>query len=388
MPAPVDPTQLYGSRPAPSTRLPTGAAAPEAVDISDLNFLLNAGPSSKRSARAAAQEEHKKVLPPPTGNELRVMSVQQAVDALIEHVNVDSVVRGCCERWQALGYGPGRRQSAAEAGALAAIVGGMRAHPSKPLVQEKACLAIANICSGTDDAGLARKATAFEAGAVEAIVEALKAHPTDKAVQSNGSAAMGNICYAADYAGLRRKQAAYSAGAIDPIVGALAQYTDDTSVCENGAFALGNLCRALGKVGGNNDAPPKEGAPELAPIDEQMRLREEGAARKAAAAEAGALEALVAAMQKHSDNAFLQEWGARALSIITYESNPLRERAKAAGAKMAWLMGLSEGMGLGGIKPAATTSKTGRAPNVPGSGRQQPVAVPATGRPAPRAKRY
>ena len=120
MPAPVDPTQLYGSRPAPSTRLPTGAAAPEAVDISDLNFLLNAGPSSKRSARAAAQEEHKKVLPPPTGNELRVMSVQQAVDALIEHVNVDSVVRGCCERWQALGYGPGRRQSAAEAGALAA----------------------------------------------------------------------------------------------------------------------------------------------------------------------------------------------------------------------------------------------------------------------------
>ena len=121
---------------------------------------------------------------------------------------------------------------------------------------------------------------------MEAVVEALKAHPTDKAVQSNGSAAMGNICYAADYAGLRRKQAAYSAGAIDPIVGALAQYTDDTSVCENGAFALGNLCRALGKVGGNNDAPPKEGAPELAPIDEQMRLREEGAARKAAAAEA------------------------------------------------------------------------------------------------------
>ena len=144
MPAPVDPTQLYGSRPAPSTRLPTGAAAPEAVDISDLNFLFNAGPSSKRSARAAAQEEHKKVLPPPTGNELRVMSVQQAVDALIEHVNVDSVVRGCCERWQALGYGPGRRQSAAEAGALAAIVGGMRA-PVEAAVQEKACLAIAHL---------------------------------------------------------------------------------------------------------------------------------------------------------------------------------------------------------------------------------------------------
>ena len=64
----------------------------------------------------------------------------------------------------------------------------------------------------------------------------------------------------------------------------------------------------------------------------------------AAAADAGGLEALVAALKGHEGNPGIQEWGARALSIITYESAPLRERAKQAGAKMQWLMGLSESM--------------------------------------------
>ena len=169
----------------------TGGASAESSEVAELNFLLNGGTPSKRSERASAQEELRKVLIP-TGNELRVMSVQQAVAALIEHVDHDAVVIGCCERWQALGYGPGRRQSAADSGALPAIVAGMHAHASKMVVQEKACLAIANICSGTDEAGLARKAAAFDAGAVPAIVAAILAHPGIAAVQANGSAALGN----------------------------------------------------------------------------------------------------------------------------------------------------------------------------------------------------
>jgi len=40
----------------------------------------------------------------------------------------------------------------------------------------------------------------------------------------------------------------------------------------------------------------------------------------------------------------LCRWGSRALSIVTYESSELRERAKRAGAKMQWLMGLSESL--------------------------------------------
>ena len=38
-----------------------------------------------------------------------------------------------------------------------------------------------------------------------------------------------------------------------------------------------------------------------------------------------ALEALVNALKRHEGSKGIQEWGARALSIITYESQPLRE---------------------------------------------------------------
>jgi len=359
----------------------------EHSEVAELGFLLNGGPASARSDRAKAQEQAKQVMPPPTANELRVMSVQAAVDALVEHVAIGKVVVGCCERWQALGYGPGRRQSAADAGALPAIVAGMRAHPASALVQEKCCLAIANICSGTDEAGLARKSAAFDAGAVPAIVAALEAHGGGKSgvggsatVVANGSAAIGNICYAADNSALARKHAAYEAGAIEPIARALSAFASDAAVCENGAFALGNLCRALGRVG--NASTGDFAAPELAPIDEQLKQREQGAVRKQTAADAGALEALVSAIKAHGEsNKGVQDWGSRALSIITYENTTLRERAKKAGAKMTWLMGLTESMDAAQSAQkaaAAGVSKTGRTPVVPASGRPNSRPPPGT----------
>ena len=49
-------------------------------------------------------------------------------------------------------------------------------------------------------------------------------------------------------------------------------------------------------------------------------------------------------MKRHDGVEGIQSWGARALSIVTYESAKLREEAKKAGAKMSWLMGLSDDM--------------------------------------------
>jgi len=349
----------------------TSSSVDESSEVSELNFLLNGGSQSSKRGERQRQQEHFRQTMPPTGNELRVMAVQQAVEALVEHRENAQVVIGCCERWQALGYGPGRRQSAAEAGALAAIVEGMRAHKGNATVQEKACLAIANICSGTDENGLGRKAQAFDAGGVVAVVEAFAAHPESAAVHATGAAALGNICYAAD-GGLERKHAAYNAGAIPPLCAAMERFASDAAMCENGAFALGNLCRSLGKVGGSESG--------IAPIEEQMRLRDEGNTRKQCAADHGALEALVAAMKTHDANKGIGEWGSRALSIITFESPPLRERAKKAGAKMQWLMGLSETMDIAQKAKAAPVSKTGRPPmaTMPGGGAS--LNVPATGR--------
>ena len=310
------------------------------------------------------------------------MSVVQAVEAMVKHVKVASVIQGAAERWQSLGYGPGRRQSAYEAGALPALTAGMRAHPTHVGVQEKASLAIANICSGVDELGLERKRAAFDAGAIGAISEAMAAMPQEAAVLSNGAAALGNICYAGDEHGLARKQTAFEAGAIALCVKAMEAFPEDEAVCENGAFAIGNLCRAPGKVG--NSSTGDFSAPELQPIETQLKNKAEGQARKQAAADAGALAAIVGAMKRHDGVEGIQSWGARALSIVTYESAKLREEAKKAGAKMSWLMGLSDDMEAAQKAREIPMSKTGRPSGGMGSSFQQSTGRPsmATGRPS------
>ena len=336
------------------------ASNDEAGELAELQSMLNGGTSmSTRGDRRRAQEEQQRSLPPPTKSELQAMAVEKAVEALVKYAHDERVVVGCCERWQSLGYGPGRRQSAADSGALKAIVGGMKANPSAALVQEKGALAIANICSGIDEQGLGRKALAHEAGCVEALVSGMSAFPDVAQVLSNSAAALGNICFAADESGLERKHAIFEAGALPLLVGGMEAFPEDVAVAENSAFALGNICRALGKVG-NASSTGDFSAPELAPIDRQLKQRQDGVARKQAAADCGALGALVKALRTHSGEAGVQNWGARALSIITYESTPLREQAKAAGAKMQWLMGLSESMDQATKERAIPLSKTGR----------------------------
>ena len=82
------------------------------------------------------------------------------------------------------------QQAAAEAGALAAIVDGMRRHASSPGVQEYGCRALGNICLGNDAAGLARKQAAVDAHALEAIVEGMRRHAASAGVQKYGGSAV------------------------------------------------------------------------------------------------------------------------------------------------------------------------------------------------------
>ena len=97
------------------------------------------------------------------------------------------------------------------------------------------------------------------------------------------------------------------------------------------------------------------------------------------------LAAIVAAMKKHDGVEGIQSWGARALSIVTYESPKLREEAKKAGAKMSWLMGLSDDMEAAQKSREIPMSKTGR-PGMGGGGGgfNQSTGRPsmATGRPS------
>eukprot|EP00304_Pavlova_gyrans_P015947 CAMPEP_0206033290 /NCGR_PEP_ID=MMETSP1466-20131121/552_1 /ASSEMBLY_ACC=CAM_ASM_001126 /TAXON_ID=44452 /ORGANISM="Pavlova gyrans, Strain CCMP608" /LENGTH=63 /DNA_ID=CAMNT_0053407477 /DNA_START=1 /DNA_END=189 /DNA_ORIENTATION=+ len=59
-------------------------------------------------------------------------------------------------------------------------MGGHGAHAG---VQEQACRAICNICTGTEAAGLQRKKLAADAGALEAVVRAMGGHGAHAGVQ-------------------------------------------------------------------------------------------------------------------------------------------------------------------------------------------------------------
>ena len=62
----------------------------------------------------------------------------------------------------------------------------VQAHPQDAGVQQYGCMALANVCSGSDVAARARRQRAVTAGATEAAVGAMRAHPGDAAVQRQG----------------------------------------------------------------------------------------------------------------------------------------------------------------------------------------------------------
>ena len=88
---------------------------------------------------------------------------------------------------------PARKQRAAEAGALEAVVEAMHAHPQWESLQEYGCLALGNMCCGDDAAAPARKQRAAEVGSIEAVVKTMQAHPQAAEVQVHGYVALRNM---------------------------------------------------------------------------------------------------------------------------------------------------------------------------------------------------
>ena len=85
------------------------------------------------------------------------------------------------------------QQQAANAGAIATIVGAMRVHPQVAGVQAAGCEALACLCNGIGAASLSRRRQAEKAGAVEVILHAIDTHPKARGVQNAGIAALREI---------------------------------------------------------------------------------------------------------------------------------------------------------------------------------------------------
>ena len=75
---------------------------------------------------------------------------------------------------------------AADAGAIEVAVAAMQAQPQVAGVQLYGCLALLDVCFGSDAAARARRQRAVIAGATEAAVGAMQAHPGDAGVQEQG----------------------------------------------------------------------------------------------------------------------------------------------------------------------------------------------------------
>ena len=165
---------------------------------------------SQRAAQLSQREpDHEAfgLTPPPTTKEIASMMLVTAVRALKDfEANAETVAQVCDRIVQAGGRSAEARQDAANAGAVQALQRAMNIHAKNSSVQEKAMVALGNICCGTDEAGLARKQLA--APCIYAIIAGMEEHPEVSAVQENACAVLGNIASNIDEAGLARKQTA------------------------------------------------------------------------------------------------------------------------------------------------------------------------------------
>ena len=198
--------------------------------------------------------------------------------------------------------------------AIEAVLTAMGAHTRLSDVQLDGCDVLATICQqrvgegalhgASEPQGRAHAERAADAGAIEAVAGAMRAHPGSVDVQGLGCRALGRLggCQSHQLAGgraaaLARCRRATDAGAFDLVVAAMKGHRSDTleaSVVQGyGCFALAILC------GGYTDA-----AVEADRGPGHLPGRAVGA---------GALKVVVAAMRAHPQVGKVQRWGAFAL---------------------------------------------------------------------------
>mmetsp|Transcript_28541 Transcript_28541/g.75472 ORF Transcript_28541/g.75472 Transcript_28541/m.75472 type:complete len:190 (-) Transcript_28541:449-1018(-) len=143
--------------------------------------------------------------------------------------------------------------------------------------------------------------------AVAVVCKTMTGHTKEPAVQQQACAALINLCVGESFE--RRDHAAQS-GAIGAIVGAMRNHLEYPGIQEMAFVAIQNICFG-------NDA--------------------NGATRKQQAIDAGAFEAIVAAIQKFEETTSVLDQGAATLRLLCNKNQLLKARAMEAGARKDWL---------------------------------------------------
>ena len=185
---------------------PEVAAADEQESMAEASS--SNGPASKRrrTASPGASSSSNAALPPSStlGGVMAALRVKPGDPAMLRRL------AALCRDDASM------HAQAVESGALPLVVAGM-ADVNAAEVQQTGSIALHNICYGTDAAGLARKQAAVDAGALTAVVDGMRSHVASAKVQQYGSLALANICHGTDPAAPARRRAALNAGATEAL---------------------------------------------------------------------------------------------------------------------------------------------------------------------------
>lgn len=263
------------------------------------------------------------------------------------------------------GGGDLRKQHMVNAGAVEAIIGGLRAHESSAKLQDKGLAMLCILASGNDvdeDAGAiassvhARAQGMADAGAIEVIVSSLQSHGHSEEVLMRMIGALCDMSSGSDEGVEGRAQRMVKAGAIEAIVLGLLRSAHSAAVQEDGFVVLCNLSGGSGEgVEARAQAMVDVGAVEavvagLRAHEHSTEVQERGAAmlynvlsggagsadadkRLCRAVEVGVVEAITAGTQAHAHSAEVQEHGLAVLRALasrsTLRSHQLEEELDA-----------------------------------------------------------
>ena len=291
--------------------------------------------ASNDSRHAAAQIPTARLqVGPPSDAEVLAMHVAAVVEALQMHALSSHFVAVALQRLIELCEVENeQRQSAAEAGAIKAVVAALRSHLQVASVQKWGCGALLNMCTGNDAEALARKKLAAAEHAIEAVLAALGSHLQVAHVQDWGCRALCSICHGTDADVIERKQSALEKGAVKAIVTALCSHRRVTDVQFWGCRALGSICRGTDAgAPERKQSAPEEGAIQAVvaalrthPLDANVQRggcgvllhmcggTDSPASTREELVSAGAIKAVATALRSHPQVAQVQEWGCRVM---------------------------------------------------------------------------
>jgi len=201
-------------------------AVAEEQKAAAVRAAVAAAVSAERASRLAAarlQEAMAARGAPPSAHDVAAMSVQETVAALRTWAQDVELAETCSAQLvQLTAVQSGAPQAAAVAGAIELVVATMEAHRHAERVQWQGCEALCNLakaCAGAEHAeGLARKQRAADAGAIEAVVAAMQAHRHAAVLQETGCRAVRLVTSGSDTVARARRQRAVNAGAIEAAV--------------------------------------------------------------------------------------------------------------------------------------------------------------------------